>query len=92
MEHNPHSNYGIYYSACILCCRKGLLCIHILIALPDPKTRIGIRNRVILSVMYSSGARAQEICDLRVRDICFSDDRAILHIVGKGRKSRQVQM
>lgn len=66
--------------------------IQILLALPDPKTRIGIRDRVILSVMYSSGARAQEICDLRVRDIRFSDDRAILHIVGKGRKSRQVQI
>ena len=66
--------------------------IQILLALPDPKTRIGIRDRVILSVMYSSGARTQEICDLRVRDIRFSDDRAILHIVGKGRKSRQVQI
>lgn len=66
--------------------------IQIILALPDPKTRVGMRDRVILSVMYSSGARAQEICDLRVRDIRFSDDRAVLHIVGKGRKARQVQI
>ena len=66
--------------------------IQILLAIPAPKNWIGMRDRVILSVMYSSGARAQEICDLRVRDIRFSDDHAVLHIVGKGRKARQVQI
>ena len=66
--------------------------IQILLAMPNSQTKIGMRDRVLLSVMYASGARAQEICDLRARDIRFGDDKAVLHIVGKGRKVRQVQI
>lgn len=66
--------------------------IKILLELPNPENSIGLRDRVLLSVMYASGARAQEICDLRVRDIRFSDGKAVLHIIGKGRKARQVQI
>lgn len=66
--------------------------IQILLAMPNSNTRIGQRDKVLLSVMYASGARAQEICDLRVRDIRFCDEKAVLHIVGKGRKVRQVQI
>lgn len=66
--------------------------IKILLALPNPGSVIGLRDGVLLAVMYASGARAQEICDLRVRDIRFTDDKAVLHILGKGRKARQVQI
>lgn len=66
--------------------------IKILLELPNPENSIGFRDRVLLSIMYASGARAQEICDLKVRDIRFSEGKAVLHIVGKGRKARQVQI
>ena len=66
--------------------------IKILLELPNPENITGFRDRILLSVMYASGARAQEICDLRVRDIRFGGGRAVLHIVGKGRKARQVQI
>jgi site-specific recombinase XerD len=66
--------------------------IKILLELPDSESNTGLRDKVLLSVMYASGARAQEICDLRVRDIRFLDGKAILHIMGKGRKARQVQI
>lgn len=66
--------------------------IKLLLELPNPENGTGLRDKVLLSVMYASGARAQEICDLRVRDIRFSDGKAVLHIVGKGRKARQVQI
>lgn len=66
--------------------------IKILLELPNPENNTGPRDKVLLSVMYASGARAQEICDLRIRDIRFSDGKAVLHIVGKGRKARQVQI
>lgn len=66
--------------------------IKLLLELPNPKNSIGFRDRVLLSIMYASGARAQEICDLKVRDIRFSEGKAVLHIVGKGRKARQVQI
>lgn len=66
--------------------------IKILLDLPNPSNPTGKRDQVLLSLMYASGARAQEICDLRVRDIRFSDGKATLHIIGKGRKARQVQI
>lgn len=66
--------------------------IQILLAMPDTNHNTGIRDCVLLSVMYASGARAQEICDLRIRDIRFFEDKAVLHIIGKGRKARLVQI
>lgn len=39
-----------------------------LLRLPDTEKRLGFRDQVLLNLMYASGARAQEICDLKVRD------------------------
>ena len=36
--------------------------IKILLELPDSESNTGLRDKVLLSVMYASGARAQEIC------------------------------
>ena len=63
--------------------------IDILLKLPDTKRNIGRRNAVLLSVLYSSGARAQEICDLTVNDISFGK-QTILRLLGKGNKARSV--
>ena len=63
--------------------------IAILLSLPNTKSSIGRRNAVLLSVLYSSGARAQEICDLTVNDITFGK-QAILRLLGKGCKMRSV--
>lgn len=66
--------------------------ISIFLSIPDNKTAIGQRDRVLLSVMYASGARGQEICDLKVRNIHFNDKGAILDITGKGEKTRRVSI
>lgn len=42
-----------------------------LLRLPDPEKRLGLRDQVLLNLMYASGARAQEICDLKVRDFLW---------------------
>lgn len=34
----------------------------VLLGLPDEHTRTGLRDKILLNVMYASGARAQEIC------------------------------
>jgi len=36
---------------------------------PNPKTKNGRRDITLLSVLYDTGARVQEVCDLRVRDV-----------------------
>lgn len=67
--------------------------VEILLMTPDTATEIGFRDLTVLSVLYTSGARAQEICDLKVKDVqFFSDGRAALTLTVKGGKIRQVKI
>lgn len=67
--------------------------IAILLNLPDTTEILGLRDLVLLSVMYSSGARAQEICDLTVKNITHDEKgNAILTLTGKGEKTRRVKI
>jgi site-specific recombinase XerD len=63
--------------------------ISILLSLPDTQTAIGKRDAVLMSVLYASGARVQELCDLTVNDIHFGNETNI-RLVGKGNKARLV--
>ena len=56
----------------------------IVLSLPDNHTLASKRDRVLLSVLYASGARAQELCDLCVKDVRFEKNRASLTLNGKG--------
>jgi site-specific recombinase XerD len=61
----------------------------ILLRLPDSTSKIGQRDKVVLSTLYATGARAQEICDLKVGDVRFGKTMTVtLH--GKGGKTRTV--
>lgn len=63
--------------------------VTILLSLPNDSSEIGLRDKVLLSLMYASGARAQEICDLTVRNTYFNS-RTTLNIKGKGGKTRRI--
>ena len=55
----------------------------------DPSTQYGRRDRLLLSLMYDSAARVQEVCDLCVRDVRLQKPYSVtLH--GKGSKTRAV--
>jgi site-specific recombinase XerD len=58
--------------------------------LPKSGSLTEFRNKTLLSVMYASGARAQEICDLTVGDIRHNGDTASLILTGKGGKTRKI--
>lgn len=62
-----------------------------LLAQPDPSTRHGLRDLTLLSLLYDSGARVQEITDLQLKDIRLTDP-AMVTLTGKGRKARQVPL
>ena len=64
--------------------------IKILLFLPDESYETGLRDKVLLSFMYATGARAQEICDLKVRDLRIDGTTASVTLTGKGSKTRQV--
>ena len=55
----------------------------------DTSTKYGRRDMLLLSLMYDSGARVQEICDLRVRDVRLQKPPTVT-LTGKGRKTRFV--
>ena len=61
----------------------------ILLAQPDGKSWSGFRDKVMLSVLYDSGARVQELVDLRVKDV-RTEAPAVITLHGKGDKIRQV--
>jgi site-specific recombinase XerD len=62
-----------------------------LLAQPDTSTERGRRDAVLLSLLYDTGVRSQELLDLRVRDIRF-EAPAHVRVVGKGRKVRFVPL
>jgi len=59
-----------------------------LLAQPDDKTAIGLRDHAMLDVLYSTGLRVSELIGLRVLDV----DHAVgcIRCVGKGDKERIV--
>lgn len=60
-----------------------------LINAPDLHTEVGFRHRVAMTLLYDSGCRVQELCDLTIADIFISENSTIrLH--GKGNKTRTV--
>ena len=62
-----------------------------LLAQPDTTTKRGSRDAVLLSLLYDTGARSQELRDLRVRDI-RCEAPAHVKLTGKGRKTRYVPL
>lgn len=66
--------------------------VRILLSLPKQKSETGLRDTVLLSLMYTTGARAQEICDLTVKSVSFRAKGTTIDIVGKGAKARRIRI
>jgi integrase/recombinase XerD len=62
-----------------------------ILAQPDLATDHGRRDAVMLSVLYDTGARVQELVDLSVRDVRLASP-AQIRLTGKGRKTRVVPL
>ena len=65
--------------------------VRALLAGPDPATRRGLRDTVMLSVLYDTAARVQEICDLNSADVRAARP-ATVTLRGKGSKTRRVPL
>lgn len=59
-----------------------------LFRVPDIRTPLGQRDRVILELLYATGIRVGELINIRLNDINFSERQII--ILGKGNKERIV--
>ena len=60
-----------------------------ILAEPDTRTEDHYRDLTLLSLMYDTGARVQEICDLRICDVKLHNPASVT-ITGKGNKTRNV--
>lgn len=64
-------------------------CLHHILEQPDVFTQRGRRNLSLMTVLYDTGARVQELIDLKVCDVRLQDPSTIT-LTGKGNKSRCV--
>lgn len=65
--------------------------ISLLLKQPNIKTYKGIRDLAILSLLYESGCRVQEIIDTKVGNINFKSPSTIT-VIGKGSKVRTIPL
>ena len=61
-----------------------------LIGAPNPKSVLFFRDVAILELLYASGLRASELCDLKVRDANLQV--GCVRVLGKGMKERIVPL
>ena len=66
--------------------------LKILLEQPDPDTQCGLRDRFFMILLYDTGARIQEILDLRLMDIHLNDQTPSIYLTGKGNKTRAVPL
>ena len=62
-----------------------------ILAQPDLRRRAGRRDAILLSVLYDTGARVQELIDLTAGDVRL-EPPAQVRLFGKGRKMRAVPL
>ncbi len=62
--------------------------IETLMTMPPSDTTIGIRDRAILELFYSTGMRLSELVNLKLGD--FAIDNRMVKVLGKGKKERLI--
>ncbi|WP_281762131.1 site-specific tyrosine recombinase XerD [Pseudodesulfovibrio nedwellii] len=59
-----------------------------LLALPDSSTKLGMRDKVMLELLYAAGLRVSELIEMKVLD--FDPQVGMLRVFGKGAKERLI--
>jgi integrase/recombinase XerD len=62
--------------------------VEALLAAPDAREPLGVRDRTMLEVMYASGLRVSELVALKLTELGLNE--GVLRITGKGSKTRLV--
>lgn len=61
-----------------------------ILSLPKTSIENGVRDLAILTLLYDSGARVQELVNIKIKDIDFN--KKTVYLFGKGRKARIVPL
>ena len=59
-----------------------------ILSAPDMKDKVGIRDALILELLYVTGIRVSELCNIKIDDLEINEKR--IKILGKGNKERYV--
>lgn len=62
--------------------------IEMILNSPNTNDLIGLRDKAILELFYSSGLRVSELINLKISDLFFNDE--VIRVFGKGSKERVV--
>ncbi|MCK5676663.1 MAG: site-specific integrase [Verrucomicrobia bacterium] len=65
--------------------------VHAILDAIDTTNLIGLRDKALIQLLYNTGARVQEIADLRISDLRFETPSTVT-LTGKGRKIRTVPL
>jgi site-specific recombinase XerD len=65
--------------------------VNAILAVPDPDRLLGARDRALVELLYTSGARVQEVADLNVGHI-RADICPTVTLTGKGGKTRVIPL
>ena len=65
--------------------------VRVLLAEPDATTRLGLRDRMMLIFFYDTGARIQEVLNVRICDLTMDSTPKVV-LYGKGNKVRTVPL
>ena len=64
--------------------------VEALLAAPDAKTTLGLRDRAMLETLYATGLRVSELVGLTLAQVSL--DMGVVRVIGKGSKERLVPL
>jgi integrase/recombinase XerD len=66
--------------------------VQALLNAPNVSTWFGLRDRILLAVLYNTGARVSELIGISVADVVLDGAASYVRLHGKGRKQRTVPL
>ncbi len=68
------------------------IALKVLLEQPDINTEKGFRNRMIIILLYDTGARVQELVDITTKDLHLEAKNPFIIVTGKGKKTRSIPL
>ena len=66
--------------------------IPLLLKLPDSAKQIGCRDVTLMAILYATGARAQELCDITLKDITLATPSSFTKVQLTGKPNKKIRI